>query len=148
MKKVSKGFFLGSVAAGGMIGIILIGVGIDLESTWLSGLGKLVMLYGGIVWLVLWYKAWSSIQDGYARTTPGKAIGLLFIPFFNIYWVFQAIWGFAKDFNKYTERHSIVARRLPEGLFLAYVIVVLANATLLLLFLAIVPGYIISPNYS
>ncbi|MGH9580726.1 MAG: hypothetical protein ACRD2R_07020, partial [Terriglobales bacterium] len=75
-----------------------------------------------VVNVVLWYKAWAAIQDGHARTTPGKAIGLLFIPFFNFYWAFQALWGWAKDYNAYTARHGIQAPRMPEGLFLAYVI--------------------------
>ena len=88
----------------------------------LLGLSWLPMIYGGIVNLVLWYKMWGAIQDGNARTTPGKAIGFFFIPFFNIYWAFQAIWGFAKDFNKYIERHSIDTVQLPEGLFLTFTI--------------------------
>jgi hypothetical protein len=38
------------------------------------------------------YRAWKCLQPGgLARTTPGKAIGFLFIPFFNLYWIFQAI---------------------------------------------------------
>jgi len=86
------------------------------------GLALVAGLYGGIVRLVLWYKMWAAIQDGHARTTPGKAIGFLFIPVFNIYWVFQAVWGFSKDCNKYIKRHGIPTERLFEGLFLAYVI--------------------------
>lgn len=62
----------------------------------------------------------APIQDGYARTTPGKAVGFLFIPFYNIYWLFQAIYGFAIDHNSYAERHSLSVRRLPSGHFLAF----------------------------
>ena len=40
----------------------------------------------------------ASIQDGYARTTPGLAVGLMFIPVFNIYWQFVALKGLAEDF--------------------------------------------------
>ncbi|MEW6096676.1 MAG: hypothetical protein AB1567_09145 [bacterium] len=67
----------------------------------------------------MWYKAWASIQDGFARTTPGKAVGFLFIPFYNFYWIFQVIWGFAKDYNSYIDRHGVSASKLPEGLFLS-----------------------------
>src|SRR5207244_3381658 len=52
----------------------------------------------------------------------------LFIPFFGIYWIFQVFWGFAKDCNAYIERHSINAKRLPEGLFLACPILLLLSA--------------------
>jgi hypothetical protein len=99
----------------------------------------LPMMYGAVVVLVLFYKMWAAIQDGHARTTPGKAVGFLFIPLFNLYWAFQAIWGFAKDYNAYLIRHSVNAPKLPEGLFLAYVILVLcAVIPLLGLLLALV----------
>ena len=44
------------------------------------------------------------------------------IPFFQLYWLFQAYWGYAKDYNSYISRYDISTSRLPEGLFLAYCI--------------------------
>lgn len=58
------------------------------------------------------------IQDKHARATPGKAIGFMFIPLFNFYWAFQAIWGCSKDYNKYIKRYSLSLKPLSEGLFL------------------------------
>jgi len=69
--------------------------------------------------LTIWYRAWSTIQDGHARTTPGRAIALLFVPLFNLYWVFVVVWGFAKDYNALVARHRIPFPKLPTGLFLA-----------------------------
>jgi hypothetical protein len=129
MNKVSKGLFLGSVGVGFGIATVLIilatvrmKAGSPQEGLRLIGVSCIPMLYGGIFMVVLWYKSWAAIQDGHARTTPGKAIGFLFIPFFDFYWIFQAVWGLAKDFNAYLQRNSIPAARLPEGLFLAYCI--------------------------
>ena len=97
------------------------------------------MLYGAIFMLILWYKSWAAIQDGHARTTPTKAIVLLFIPLFNIYMIFQTVWGLSKDFNAYFQRHHISAARLPERLFLAFC--VLCGASMIpkvgLVFLAV-----------
>ena len=45
------------------------------------------------------HKLWSLIPADKARTTPGKAIGFLFIPLFNFYWNFVAIHGLAKALN-------------------------------------------------
>ena len=45
------------------------------------------------------YKLWSLIPADKARTTPGKAVGFLFIPLFNFYWNFVAIHGLAKALN-------------------------------------------------
>lgn len=128
MNKISKGFFLGSIAVGlGIANVLVIAGSIqakngNADALGTIGLAYIPMLYGAIVMLVLYYKMWAAIQDGQARTTPGKAVGLLFVPFFNLYWAFQVIWGFAKDYNAYAQRHGIQAERLPEGLFLAYII--------------------------
>ncbi len=94
----------------------------------MAGAGGLIMFaimclwIPGITFLVLLYKAWSAINDGQNRTTPGAAVGLLFIPLFNIYWMFQAIWGWAQDYNKYLVRHNQRAEQMPEGLFLVFTI--------------------------
>lgn len=77
------------------------------------------------LWFHLYYRGWKVIQDGHARTTPSRAIGFLFVPFYNAYWIFQAIWGFAKDYNAFIARHSLNTQRLPEKLFLVYVISIL-----------------------
>ncbi|HXE74980.1 MAG TPA: hypothetical protein VNN18_04980 [Candidatus Xenobia bacterium] len=138
MNRLSKGFYVGSVAVGLGLGILVI----VITAVLMIGLGgnisedeaalaiipaALLMLYGVVVMLMLWYKAWAAIQDGQARTTPGKAVGFLFIPLFNLYWIFQAIHGFAKDYNSYVTRHSLNVPKLPEGMFLAYCILVLAG---------------------
>jgi hypothetical protein len=66
---------------------------------------ELVVAASGVLEYVLVYKLWKVVQDGYASTSAGKAVGFLFIPFFNYYWFFRAFWGLAKDLNKYIERH-------------------------------------------
>jgi len=86
-----------------------------------------------LIWSVLWYKAWASIQDGHARTTAGKAIGFLLIPIFNFYWLFQAFWGFARDYNSFIKRNRLQARELSEGLFLVQSILILSFALLTIL---------------
>lgn len=90
-------------------------------------LGLLLFLFAMVCVLVLIYKMWAAIQDGCARATPGKALGFLFIPLFNLYWWFQVFWGFAKDFNAYVDRYSLGVRKLPAGLLLAYPIVLIAS---------------------
>ncbi len=81
-------------------------------------------LLGLVVLLVFIYKVWAAIQDGHARMSAGKAAGFLLIPFFNVYWLFQVIWGFAKDYNKYVDRHEISVSKLFEGLYLAFSVLI------------------------
>ena len=89
------------------------------------GFASALALIASVLFVIVVYKMWAAIQDGHARTDPGRAVGFLFIPFFNIYWAFQALLGFAKDYNSYLERHGLNLRRLPEGIFVAYIILCL-----------------------
>lgn len=132
MKRLSKEFYVTSVAAGMGLGLVCTivthlmrsaapgpGSGIVLQTLPLSMASVVLYAYAYVVLYVLYYKMWAAIQDGHARTTPPMAVGFLFIPLFNLYWRFQAVWGFSKDCNRYIERHSSNARKLPEGLFLS-----------------------------
>lgn len=89
------------------------------------GFASALALIASVLFVIVIYRMWAAIQDGHARTDPGRAVGFLFIPFFNIYWAFQALLGFAKDYNSYLDRHGLDLRRLPEGIFVAYIILCL-----------------------
>jgi hypothetical protein len=68
----------------------------------LAGLGGGLMAFGFTMWFVriifglIWlYSSWNSIPPEMRFTksrtmTPGAAVGFLFIPFFNLYWLFVA----------------------------------------------------------
>ena len=89
----------------------------------LAGLALSVL--AAIVALVLLYRAWAQIQDGFHRTTPGKAVGFLVIPLFNLYWVFIALVSLATGLNAFTSRHRIDAPRTIPGLAIAYCVLIL-----------------------
>lgn len=89
------------------------------------GFASALALIASVLFVIVIYRMWAAIQDGHARTDPGRAVGFLFIPFFNLYWAFQALLGFAKDYNNYLDRHGLDLRRLPEGIFVAYIILCL-----------------------
>ncbi len=89
----------------------------------LAALAPIGLLPGWISSGVLLYKCWKSIQDGNARTTPGKAVGLLFVPLLNLYWVFNVVPGFATDFNRYIQRHRVDTEPLNQNLILASMVV-------------------------
>ena len=86
-----------------------------------------VIIVGIVLPLEILYRAWKAIQDGHARTTPGRAVGFLFIPFFSFYWIFVAWAGLAKDFNAFLSRYGIPVRRLSEGLFTTYCVLAVAG---------------------
>ncbi len=88
-----------------------------------------VILFGVMVFVLA--QMWKSIQDGHARTTPENAVAYCFIPGFNLYWVFEALWGFAKDYNGFRLRHARAGQRLNESMFLMASIAIVAGTVLI-----------------
>jgi hypothetical protein len=76
------------------------------------------------------YRAWAQLQDGQARTTPGKAVGYRFIPFFNYYWEFVAVKGLAEDIQTYARARGIPIQPIPQGLALTYCILMIVAGVL------------------
>lgn len=100
-------------------------------------IGLIPLIAGGVICWIMLYRFWSVIQDGKARTSPGKAVGFCFIPFFNFYWVYVAFVGLAKDMNLYCDERSIAGPRVNDGLALTWFI---------FMFLGIIPylGWIVA----
>ena len=94
-----------------------------------GGLFLLFPAYALLIWAsvliyIYLYRAWRLLQPGNVRTTPGKAIGFMFIPFFNVYWVFVLFVGLANDWNRVMAAHPNLQQgpRLNSGLALAFCI--------------------------
>lgn len=65
-------------------------------------------------------KMWGAIKDGQTPVTVGKAIGFLFIPLFNFYWVARAWGSFPTEYNKFIDRNRFNVSRLARFIFLLY----------------------------
>ena len=150
----------GAVALLAGIAFILVTVGIDGQKQRTTEemasiapaimVGGLAYLAGGaamvaaiVFQMILTYRAWEIVQDGAQRTTPGKAVGFMFIPLFNFYWFFVAKYGLAKDLNRFIETHGIEARRASPGLGLACAIMMLLSAIPLIGLYALIPALVI-----
>jgi hypothetical protein len=114
--------------------------------------GALAMVGLAVALCFFTYRIWAAIAPyGQARTTPGKAVGFSFIPFYNLYWVFQAIGGWPKDYNRTLDARCLRAPRAPEGLALGLCVLSLGSLVavwgwndtmLVLVILALYAGYI------
>ena len=56
-------------------------------------LAVLCLIAGSVLYFVWLYKAWKVASRRPEDPTPGQAVGFLFIPLFNFYWVFRAVPG-------------------------------------------------------
>ena len=82
--------------------------------------GNVFLVCSVLIELALYYKMWAAVQDSSASLSPAKAVGLLFVPFFNIYWSLYMVVGFAEDYNAFVRRYSVRTKDLPLTLFLIY----------------------------
>ncbi len=80
------------------------------------------LLCSVLIELMMFYKMWAAIADKQASITPAKAVALLFVPVFNIYWTLCMLTGFVEDYNAFIHRRSIKAKDLSFVLLLIYAI--------------------------
>lgn len=86
------------------------------------GLGVVLSLVNAVAFCVLVHKMWSAVQDGQEPTTPGRAVGLLFVPFYNLYWVFRALPGWASAYNAFAARQGLRTRAAMAPLLAAVLV--------------------------
>ncbi len=86
--------------------------------------GAICSLIGAILGYIILHRAWKCLSYSGATVSPGAAVGFLFIPFFNLYWIFRAYAGFAREWNLITSAYedTRLAPRMSEGLFLTFCI--------------------------
>ncbi len=79
---------------------------------------------------ILHYSCWKALPERYRSTSPGKAVGFLFIPFYNFYWVFISFPGLAKGYVKFKKDAGIEEIRDQTGLAITYAILIILSLTL------------------
>jgi hypothetical protein len=131
---MSKTFYMGSIFGGVVLSVIIVVGAVMAAAADPNAGGALVPLafvpifFSVVMWYVLIYKMWSALPLGWGRTTPGKAVALMFVPLFNVYWFFQIWWGWAKDYNRYAGESNADLPRMSEGLALTMCILVFLSA--------------------
>jgi serine/threonine protein kinase len=81
------------------------------------------LLASHVLLLRMLYKSWQCIPRDIARTTPGKAAGLLLIPLYNFYWSWQVFPGFAEDYNRHIRRSFPLIKPQLEGFYVTFCVV-------------------------
>ena len=92
----------------------------------LSGIVAVVF----IVFFMIWhYHNWDLLDEDLRKTSPGRAVGFLFIPFYNLYWVFVSfIWlweGLNEMGKRYMQRDWLA---MQQGIPIAFAILIIASA--------------------
>lgn len=127
-------------------------VATELDASTASGLGIGSLLgfaawgisvFAAIYGYIILYRAWHILQPGGARTTPGAAVGFMFIPLFNLYWVFNVYVGWSTDWNRIRSTYPDLqaAPAASGGMFIAALVclitIILSPIGLILFFICI-----------
>lgn len=126
VKSASFGLWMGTFVGSFVLFILALVVLISggEEKAGMAGImllvASVISLMSGVFYCMNLYRAWACLQPGGAQTTPGKAVGFMFIPFFSLYWVFVAINGLPKDWNRIVASYEDLkaAPKLNETTFL------------------------------
>jgi hypothetical protein len=102
-------------------------------------LSSALFLVDTVLLLILLHRCWALLEDTPGATSPGKAVGLLFVPIFNLFWVFVAVYGLARALNAHLSSCQVRKPHASEGLGLAVCIVWSVSL------LGLVPGLAVPP---
>lgn len=86
--------------------------------------GGISFILNMVFQLIVLYRHWSVIKDvSDPSATPGTAVGFVFIPIFNLYWVFIAFYKLSVDQERFIKQFGVSIPKKPQpGLALAAVI--------------------------
>ncbi|NUM34418.1 MAG: HEAT repeat domain-containing protein [Candidatus Brocadiae bacterium] len=83
-------------------------------------LASLCYLIAFIPILILLAKVWNFLKTEPNCISPGKAIGFLFIPIFNIFWLFYMLYSLSKTYNKYRDRYSLPIQAMSKFILFSF----------------------------
>jgi DNA-directed RNA polymerase subunit RPC12/RpoP len=140
-----------------LLGVLLLIIGGEEEEDALMAVGGFTMFLAGVgfivevvLMMVILYRGWKAIQplrqtdqQEANMPTPGRAVGFLFIPFYNLYWIFVALAGFAERANKYIQQNAMDVAPAKHGLAVAACVLAVVGVVPYLGVLAALPNIIL-----
>lgn len=134
-KNISREFFYGSWLVAGfiLVGLLIAVLHLawysnkitELQTWLLVPIPIMFIIETGltVVFCILIYRMWKYLpKDVSGNISPAKAVGFLFIPFFSFYWIFVALFGFAKRYNHVIEINNYTIPKLSTRWFLFFCI--------------------------
>jgi len=83
---------------------------------WISLIGILLggigLIAAAVLFVIIVYKSWKLVQHEGVRGSADDMVSRCFIPGWNLYWIFPALRGLAKEFNAKFDRDTIMAEKI------------------------------------
>ena len=80
-----------------------------------------------VLFFIIIYKAWQIVQRDGIRCTADQAVAYCGIPGWNLYWIFPAFKGLAKELNDLMAKENIAAEPVSEETALWFNIMIYAS---------------------
>lgn len=118
-------------------GGVMVGIAQSSGSSMTFGLlplvfGVLLVGIASVYFFMVLFRSWTLLEGSTAKMTPERAVGFLFIPFFNIYWIFRAIKDLADAMNEFIETNNLPVKKISVKLSLAASVAFALNAVAIL----------------
>ncbi len=94
--------------------------------------GALLVVIASTYFFIVLFRCWALLEGSTAKMTPERAVGFLFIPLFNIYWIFRAIKDLADAMNEFIEVNNLPVKKISVKLSLAASVAFVLNAVAIL----------------
>lgn len=109
-------FLLGLATSLGVSSDIASYVGKSEVSDGFAGIGLVALIPAIIFGSILHYQCWHALPIEYRATSPGKAVGYLFIPFYNLYWAFISWVKLADGYEVWQRESKATMKYTMRGL--------------------------------
>lgn len=137
---VSTRFYVGFIV-GGQLLFVLFGLAATFSAPALErpflALGAFSFLCSVALELVVLYQMWVAIEGEARWLWPSLAVGGVFLPGFNLYWILAAFWGWTRDYNHFLSKRSTKARPISESLGLTVSLLYLLGLLVFTILLAL-----------
>lgn len=128
-------FSLGLTTSLGVSSDIAAYVGKSEVSDVFAGIGLVPAILAVIFGSILHYRCWHALPVEYRSTSPGKAVGYLFIPFYNLYWAFISLVKLADGYEVWQRESKVTMRYTMRGLGITQAVLFCLSFLLLPLYL-------------
>ena len=93
----------------------------EAADAWLI-LGLSLPIAARVFMCLLLFQCWKALPEAHRKTTPGKAVGFLFIPVFTYYWEFVSFPALAKGYYSYGKQVNDPEIKDKSGLGIAFAV--------------------------
>jgi len=88
-----------------------------------------------VLWSILHYRCWQALPARFRATTPDKAIGFMFIPFYDFYWAFISFVALPRGFVLHARNAGREPTSDPTPLGIAMAVLFICSFTI-----GLIPG--------